>query len=398
MVAVNMDDGTATLIRVYDCIHQQLALLQNPENQMKAIDCKLKSILYEEFRRSTLLKQTEEANAYMQKRVHRNEYPRFLHYFVCNREAKVQRLKEELQNLQTIVQDLSKKVSDDSSQLTALRRQKRNAHTTVIRKQQMEGLSHQLFIQVVDGQPPTDNLKNLRAEGQQQRSLLASEQVLLDAVGKSVQQVQQGLLLFQQAEGHYRHARSINERVKCGSPQMCDEDVGYDFGAEDSGRNRQKSERQDSDLQNVLDRTIDQAHGLAMKAYQLMSTGLASFPAEAKAQYPQLCASMRQVAFPRVQGASPTGALEDNAIFDTPRVAMTGMTSGCQIQDNVKVMGQCASMTSQQLSLMESTQNAVTMNVQQLQASLRTLERNIVAERNNIFNGLHAKAMALPVA
>merc|ERR1719491_109150 len=105
---------------------------------MKAIDCKSKSILYEEFRRSTLLKQTEEAIAYIQKRVRRNEYPRFLHYFVFNREAKVKRLKEELQHLQTIVQDLSKKVSDDSSQLTALRRQKRNAHTNVIRKQQME--------------------------------------------------------------------------------------------------------------------------------------------------------------------------------------------------------------------------------------------------------------------
>jgi hypothetical protein len=338
----------------------------------------------------------------MQKRIHRNENPRFLHYLVCQREAKVQRLKGEKQELENIHQDLTLKLSTDSAQLTNLQQQRQGQHGAVERKHQLERRSTDLFNQVVDAQPPTQELHQLHTSMQQHRGLEASEQALLQAVGNSAQQVKQGLSLFQQAAKLYQDSRSVNEQAKdvVRREQYQERRESRDMrhgdycDAENAEWQRQRLDRQEKDLQCRRDNLINQAHDVAMQAYQVISSAFATFPAEARVRCPQLCASFGEVAFPRVQGACFAQTLMTDAIFGTWGAAMNDMSSGCQIQDNLRIVEQCASMTSQQLGMVSAIQNVLTTSMQQLQASINHLEQNIQTERNNIFNNVRAAVMS----
>jgi len=401
MVPVSMDN-TALLIRDYNSIEQQLLPLRNSESQMHNLDAQVATASAEIHRRQGLLTHTQKDDAHLQKRIHRNENPRFLHYFVCNRDSKVERLKGELQQLQSVEKDLMYKLSTDSTQLATFQQQQQNAHAIVDKKHQLEGQCRHLFDQVVDAQPPTQALQQLRAGHQQQRSFLASEQGLAHAVGNCVQQVKQGLSFFQKAESLYRQAHSVNERAKDvnrreaqeGRREWRDEAVGDDFGADNAQMVRERLERQERDLQCQRDNLINQAHDVAIQAYQLISNAFTTFPAEARVRYPQLCASIGQVAFPRVQGANFNGALMVDAIFGTFGAAMNDASSGCQIQDNMRSVEQCVSMTSEQLGLITAMQNAVGASVHQVEAAIKNLEHNMYNEHHNIFNFVRSAVMA----
>jgi len=162
------------LITEYNSIEQQLVSVQHYEKQLEDIDCQVASALLEISCGQTLLEQTQKDAAHMQTRVHRNEKPRFLHYFVWDREAKVKRLTGESQQLKIIEQDLSKKLSVASAQLPGLQQKQQDVHIIADMKHQMEGRSRQLFNQVVSGQPSTQTLKHLRIGRQERSSLLES--------------------------------------------------------------------------------------------------------------------------------------------------------------------------------------------------------------------------------
>jgi len=397
-----MADQIAMMVNEYNSIEQQLLPLQNSEGELRSVDSQVASASAEINRRQSLISQTQKDDAHMHKRIHRNENPRFLHYFVCNRDAKVERLKGELQQLEVLQKDLTEKVAADSAQLAQLQQRRNDVTQCVQMKHQLEGKSQQLFNQVVDAQPPTPALQQFHAGIQQQRPLMASEQALAQAVGNSVQQVKQGLNLFQQAEGLYRQAHQTNEQAKdvtrrernVEGREFREECRGNDFAAQNAEFDRQRLERQERELQCQRDNLINQAHDVAMRAYQVISTAFATFPAEGRTRYPQLCASIGQVAFPRVEGANFNGALMADAIFGTWGAAMNDMTSGCKIQDNMRIVAQCASMTSQQLGLLAAVESAVNANVQQLHASISNLEQNIRTERQNMFNNVRAAVMA----
>merc|ERR1712087_533212 len=95
---------------------------------------------------------------------------------------------------------------------------------------------------------------------------------------------------------------------------------------------------------------------------------------------------MGTVAFPCLRGANFGEALMADAIFGTLGAAMKDVSSGCQIQDNMNVMQQCISMTSQQLGLVNAVQSAVTATVQQIQSCVQQIDEQILAERTHIFN------------
>jgi len=396
-----MMDRSAMLINEYNSTEQQLLPLQSSENQMHTVDRQVAAVSAEVSRQQGLLNSTQKDGAHLQKRIHRNENPRFFHYLVCNREAKVDRLKGERQQMLAIEQNLSNKIATESTQLSDLKQQQQNAHAVVDRKHQLESHCRALFDQVVDAQPPTQALQRLRADVQQQRALMAAEQGLLQAVANSMNLVQQGLSLFQQAEGLYRKAYNINERAKQTTRAEAREDrrerreeaFGNEFGAENAEWNREALERQERRLQAERDSLINQAHEVAMRAYQVISTGFSTFPMEARTRYPHLCASIGQVAFPRVQGASFTNALLADAIFGTMGAAVNDFSSGCKIQNNMRVVEQCASITSHQLGLVTAMQSAVNAAIQQLQASVQNLEQNIAVERSNMFNAVRAAVM-----
>merc|ERR1712196_398545 len=107
---------------------------------------------------------------------------------------------------------------------------------------------------------------------------------------------------------------------------------------------------------------------------------------EARSRYPQLCVTIGQVAFPRVEGANFTSTLMTDAIFGTMGAAMNDFNSGCKIQNNMRIVEQCASMSTQQLGLVVAVHGAVNTNVQQLHANVQNLEQSVLAERQNIFN------------
>merc|ERR1719162_834314 len=116
------------LIAEYNGIEQKLVLSQNYEKQKEDIDRQVASTSLEISRGQTLLNQTQKDLSDMQTRVHRNENPRFLHYFVRNREAKVERLKAESKQLKIIEQDLSSKFSIASAQLLGLQQKQQDVH------------------------------------------------------------------------------------------------------------------------------------------------------------------------------------------------------------------------------------------------------------------------------
>jgi len=253
------------------------------------------------------------------------------------------------------------------------------------KKLQMEGQSRQLFNQVVDCQPPTQTLEQLLAREQEEQPRLASEEKLLQAVGNSVQQVQQGLKLFQESEYHHRQAESINERSKNVYADICDEAVGSDFGSDT--RSWISGLAEEKDLQWQHGKKSNQANGVAIQAFQVLGPGFEAFPFEAIGRYPKLCRNLKGDAI--LWHAGTFKASEEDIRYDI---------LGCKIVGDARVVGQCASMTSQQLRLMLAVQDAIAINVHQLQASLQDIDQKITGERNNMFNGMRSAAVAAPVA
>lgn len=388
----------AALLNQYNSTEQQLSAVQGSETAMVAMDSQVAIASSDVNQRQGQLNKLQQDDAYLIKRIHRNENPRFLHWFVCDRIAKVERLKEEQDELVARETDLSAKLAPISAGLLQLQQKQQQAHAVVDEKHRMESTLRGLFDQVIECQPPTQTLQQLRANAQQQQQILMYENSLSQAVGSSAQQVQQGLSFFQQAEGLYRQAANMNQgaqqtvsaEVSEARQERRARDFGDDIGAEDAEWQRENLERQERMFQAQRDSLVNQGNEVAMRAYQAISTAFSSFPMEGRSRYPQLCAGIGQVAFPCVQGADFTDAIMADAIFGTMGAAMNDFSSGCKIQNNMRVVEQCMSMSSQQLGLITAMQRAVQANVQQFQVNAQDMERNISNERMNIFNAARA--------
>lgn len=152
----------------------------------------------------------------------------------------------------------------------------------------------------------------------------------------------------------------MNDRAKEARCKMRKEASSYTENAE---MNLQWLKMEEKDMRCQRDEAIEQAKDMANHAHQVISNGSAAFPSRARARYPKLCASIGEVTYP-----------------------MNDSTSGCRIQANCQVAGQCASIASQQLFLMTSMQSVVATKVYQLQASLEKIKRSITAEHHSTFN------------
>jgi hypothetical protein len=398
-------DSVALCINEYNTTQEQLVPLQDAETQMHAVDSQVATASSSMSRRQALLSKTIVDDAKLQKRIYRNAKPRFLHFLVCNREAKVERLKRELDELVTIEQDLSNKISTDSALLSTLQQQQCHAHALVDSKHQLESRCRILFDEVVDSQPPTQCLQDLHANLQQQSVLLVSEKALLQEVSQSVAHLQQGLARFHRAGDLYRQAAHINERAKRVNERerhaLRDERRaefhGNDMRAANAEWRAEKLDREERHLQGQRDSLINQANDMALRAYDAISTAFSTFPMGVHARYPQLCISIGQVAFPRVEGANFSSALMADAIFGTWGAAMNDFSSGCKIERNMSVVEQCVSKSSYQLGLITAVDNSVRAAIQQIEASVRELDQGILLERTRIFNVVRV-AVYIPTA
>jgi len=395
-------DREAQLIYEYNSTEQQLIPLQNSEGAMQQVDQQVAGLKGEVDRRIGLLNKTQADHELLEKRIHRNENPRFLHYFVCNRDAKVERLKGEDKEVLEISGDLTTKIQAGSTQLSQLKEQQQNAHGVVDRKHQLESHCRNVFDQVVDARPATPALSQYQANVQQHQALMAQEVHLVQSIDQCVQLVNKGLQHFQQAEGHYRSASRDNQAAMqvvrqenmAERREVRDERRGDEFGAENAEFRRENLERQERRLQQERDNFINRAHADAVHAYQAISTAFASFPMEARQRYPQLCNQIGQASFPRVEGANFGSALMADMFGGTRGAAFNDSQSSCKIERNMHVVIQCVQITNQQKSLINAMEGAVKTNIQQLQGNISGLEKNIAQERGNIFNGVRSAVMS----
>jgi hypothetical protein len=396
MSVLGLTEKTIKLVNEYNTMQLQLAPIQNPESQLQGLDSKVTAVARELDRRQHLLTQTRKDDECLQKRIHRNEHPRFLHFFVCKRKAKVERLKEEYAQLTAVEQDLSRKVDADSALLSNLQQQQQNAQAVIDRKHQLELHCRNLFEQIVNEQPATPCLQQLQNNVQQQRGALSSSQQALQNISNSGHLIQQGLAFFQQAESIYQLALQVNQKAvrvnRAEAAEIRRERVdlacGAYFSAEFDERNVQRLECHERHLQRDRDALINQANGVAMQGYQAISAGFSAFDlgSPLRQRYPDLCQPIGHIALPRIEGANFSQALKADRIFGTAGAAFNDYRSGCKIEHNMRVVQQCASITSSNLSNVNAVLSSAAADVQCLQTNLQNLEQKIAAERVAIFN------------
>jgi hypothetical protein len=107
-----LNNVRSTIEETVACAQQQQQLVpkRNSENQMHDVDRQATTVSRE---LKNLLNQAHQDCAHLQKRIRRNEHPRLFHYLVCNRAAKVERLKRELKELAAIEEELSDKCAEE---------------------------------------------------------------------------------------------------------------------------------------------------------------------------------------------------------------------------------------------------------------------------------------------
>mmetsp|Transcript_147628 Transcript_147628/g.383854 ORF Transcript_147628/g.383854 Transcript_147628/m.383854 type:complete len:304 (-) Transcript_147628:184-1095(-) len=264
------------------------------------------------------------------RRIHRNENPRFLHYFVCNRAAKVERLKLESRDLEKFQKDLVDSITAEGAALHQ-------------RSAELEERLRALFARIVREQS-TEARQNLLAEFPFLNASLQFERDLLQNIRSSIALVEQGLGRLQDAKRFLPSAQGLNDQT---------------------------------------------AHDMAAEAYHLIRRGFSSFPKEARIRYEQLCASIGSVVFPRLEGTDDCReACVLDSIFGT-----IGNACNDKLQGNMRVIDECASTSSRQLDLMRYIEADVTVILHSLVDDAASLCSRLQAEERNIFNDARHRVM-----
>jgi len=75
-----------------------------------------------------------------------------------------------------------------------------------------------------------------------------------------------------------------------------------------------------------------------------------------------------------------------DSIPGTVGAAINDDSPGCKIQKHLRVVEECACLSSSQLGHMLAIESTVSSNVERLRADVESLEQSVVAERRNIFS------------
>ena len=212
--AVSMGNTTAvgrsfdrSFFANYDQVLADIRSLQYVDSALQDTDKQIESSTFELKRVKHNLFKLRKAEKKLEKRVDRNENPRFLHYLQLNRHEKVQRLKGEYNNLRARDEKLLGQSQALDRNLRQLKQQK-NSH--VKQKQRRSGLEHQrqqMFDQVVDSQPPTQLLRQVdnnialqSREIQKETNLLNQVDEVVSRIRLAEQQYSKSLQMLQRAQ------------------------------------------------------------------------------------------------------------------------------------------------------------------------------------------------------
>lgn len=233
------------------------------------------------------LQKNRKDQPYMEKRLHRNAHPRFLHYLQFNRQAKVERLGRELEALRqeeialvSQMHALEDEVSHKSRAAAIL-----TANVANVLSAQSE--RKRLFDFVVASQPAT----SLQISLTQQIFTLDSQRSIENALASQLRnchlQINASLSMFQEAMGHLRAASQDNNMAQA---------VNLFDGRDDFAETAMQWQR---------DQELNTAKDVALRAQSQLQRALTDFPYDARARYPHVASSIGSSAFmPHLQGAN----------------------------------------------------------------------------------------------
>lgn len=328
----------------------------------------------------------------LEKRIQRNENPRFLHYFVLNRKAKVERLKgEHGANLQA--QASTKAATAEREQALGQQRQQLAGVSEAVRTRDTLASERQHIFDTVVQAHPSARLQQIAANAAAQERAAAQEQGLAQHVQAVLGQLQQGLGLYARAQQMLEEARMLNARARVINR------IEFREGPEGE-QEYLRLERLERSNQLRRDQLINDAQRPACDAYGLLSAAFATFPAEARARYPQLAAQIGQTPLPQLRRADQGATLMADALFGQIGAAFNNASSEGMIRDNQQVLQQSSAIIAQQVALINALLAGIQNNVATMQANQRTLADQAQQERAAIFEAVrqHVMSRRLPQA
>eukprot|EP00927_Polykrikos_kofoidii_P054713 TRINITY_DN49099_c0_g1_i1.p1 TRINITY_DN49099_c0_g1~~TRINITY_DN49099_c0_g1_i1.p1 ORF type:complete len:373 (+),score=80.64 TRINITY_DN49099_c0_g1_i1:101-1219(+) len=363
-----MDRGkTASLIAEFDCIENALASLADARRNLKKMDKLILDLSYDVPLRESFLHEMKKEKDNLWKRIRRNENPRLFHFFVCNRKEKVVRLKEEFEQKHVTEQSKLETLAVDVNHLAILQAERRKLQGKLALTAKHEWARERLFEQIVDGQPPTEELKQLRVDIEQLRVSLTSEAALVDVVSSSIQMMQQGWSQLQQSEGLYLQALVVTE------------------SAERVAKAEIKEEAREKQLECERDSLISSAQKAAVRALQSIRMSVETFPADARPRCPQLFESFNNANLCQCHGMIFTCCgLKSGASSTTSTVE--------RVQGCIRVVRQDIDTTSQLLALFDDVHLVMKARVRQLESEAQRLDQEIIVERERMFKALRVSS------
>jgi len=369
--------GMAEQIYRYDDLGRLIASLGNASAERQRCEAAVSATQQQIAYADAELRKNRQNQPYMEKRIDRNEHPHFLHYFVINREQKVQRLKGELEQLHSTEQNL---VMQEQNLDGRLANEQAALAQASMREQQCAAAQAErasLFDAVVASQPPTAKLVNLQQQVGAAQQQVQLNSTLLQQVGVSLQRAQVAVQLFQQAHHCLRQASTMNN-MATGTAFFEAFDGNY--------RDREMMHMAEMGEQMQRDSLLNQARSLAMQAGNELQSAIDCFPAQARSLNPQLTANLFSAAQPFLQGASFGGTMMVDWVFGNTGAFFNDMHASGKINHNLNVIAQCQNAAAAQTGIIEAVAQYLQTNVQFVSQQIANLGGQIQAERSVMFD------------
>lgn len=313
---------------------------------------------------------------HLEKRINRNENPRFLHYFVLNRKKKVEKLKGEHVVLSGTIADSSSKITTLEAEVSKHTTAATAALNVVTQKEGLEKERCDIFDKVV-AENATNRLTTIRGNQAKQQAEKQSEMGLKQQVDMTIGSLNRGQQQYSQAEQLLQQARNYNHVAQFENRMEWSE-------SERSEARRRHQEMIERETQLNRDRLINEAQQPANNAYMCVTQALSGFPAEVRARYPSLCAQIGQAHFPQLQRAD-MGTTMMMDMLGTMGEAINNMQSSNKIQQNMQVLEQAKMLLQQQIGLVNAVNGAIMGNIANMDSSLQTMAQEEKEESVKIF-------------
>mmetsp|Transcript_30546 Transcript_30546/g.48912 ORF Transcript_30546/g.48912 Transcript_30546/m.48912 type:complete len:396 (+) Transcript_30546:962-2149(+) len=307
------------------------------------------------------------------KRIHRNENPRFFHYFVIKRAAKVERLKGERDALKGRIGEWTNELDSQRNVLEKETAELNRVKDTARTRDAYVAERNDMYERAVST-CPSPRLQQIQSNIAAQTQAKGQEANLLQRVNNVVQMLNQGQGMYNEAMRMLQEAHNLNQNA-----QMITQ-----FERIEDEEERRRLERAERDRQMRRDRLINEAQGPANQAYMLISNAWSQFPPEARQRYPTLAMQIGQTPLVQLKSASQGETMMMDMLGNFGETINNSMSER-KIRENMDVVRQCQEILRQQTGLVQALVAAIGASVAQMDGQLHTLEAQKKEEKDNIF-------------